>query len=607
MAAFAWSASDSSTSGQTTKHCRPARDLLADALVGARARARPRRPRGSRPAAGRSAARAAPSRRGRRRRSARACAGSAWRSCAARAARGRRAPCASSAARWRTPKRCCSSTTTTARSRNSTGCSISACVPTTSCELARREPGEDLAPPRGAWSSRSAARPAAGPPSSESSVREVLLGERLGGRHQRRLARRSRRRAASRPAQRTVLPDADLAHQQALHRPLAGEVRVDLARSPLLVAGQLERQRPAPAVDHHAARLERPRAPPSRRARLRPATASWSRNSSSKASRRRAPCSSSSLSGKCAAASAAGRSGSALRDAQPGGQRLDRVEHRARGLATTSSRSLRGADALGGRVDRHEADRVDRRLAVARASSYSVTQNWLRWRSLPCSSTCVPSPSWRASQGWLNQTATSGPLSSNDPRLDALAAPVAHRPDLVTPRPPPRPSPPRPPPARAIAARRAGRGARAGSARSGRPQVSMPSARGVLRASGTRPAAELGSGAERIGAPALRAVWAAKRDASMTRSGCHRGRRRVHDTWRGSLRAEQPPPGGLAALVVLQLDAVGQRAPRPRPRSSGGSLAGDAGDQLGAVGELRRASRASVARGSPQATSSPPA
>ena len=38
MAALAWSASDSSTSGQTTKHWRPGGDLLADPLVGALAR-----------------------------------------------------------------------------------------------------------------------------------------------------------------------------------------------------------------------------------------------------------------------------------------------------------------------------------------------------------------------------------------------------------------------------------------------------------------------------------------------------------------------------------------------------------------------------------------
>ncbi len=46
-------------------------------------------------------------------------------------------------------------------------------------------------------------------------------------------------------------------------------------------------------------------------------------------------------------------------------------------------------------------------------SSCSVTQNWFRWRSLPCSSTIAPAPSWRATHGWLNHTATSGPVSSN--------------------------------------------------------------------------------------------------------------------------------------------------------------------------------------------------
>ena len=73
-------------------------------------------------------------RRGRRRRSARACAGSASRSCAGRAARGPRR------ARWRcsTPKRCCSSTTATARSAKSTSSWISACVPTSDLRRAAR-------------------------------------------------------------------------------------------------------------------------------------------------------------------------------------------------------------------------------------------------------------------------------------------------------------------------------------------------------------------------------------------------------------------------------------------------------------------------------------
>ncbi len=45
--------------------------------------------------------------------------------------------------------------------------------------------------------------------------------------------------------------------------------------------------------------------------------------------------------------------------------------------------------------------------------SNSVTQNSPRRLSLPWSSTAAPSPSWRAIQGWLNHTATAGPLSSN--------------------------------------------------------------------------------------------------------------------------------------------------------------------------------------------------
>ena len=40
-------------------------------------------------------------------------------------------PFSSSAARWRTPKRCCSSTIATASERKRTSGSISACVPTT--------------------------------------------------------------------------------------------------------------------------------------------------------------------------------------------------------------------------------------------------------------------------------------------------------------------------------------------------------------------------------------------------------------------------------------------------------------------------------------------
>ena len=82
----------------------------------------------------------------------------------------------------------------------------------------------------------------------------VLLGERLRGRHQRRL-RAVLHGAQHRGERHHGLARPHLAHQQPLHRALPREVGVDLGDGALLVAGELERQRPAPAVHHHAARL----------------------------------------------------------------------------------------------------------------------------------------------------------------------------------------------------------------------------------------------------------------------------------------------------------------------------------------------------------------
>ena len=127
------------------------------------------------------------------------------------------APLRSSAARWRTPKRCCSSTTATPSDANETASSISACVPTISDSS-----------PRASFASRSARRPAgrrAGQQARSHRLgaeqpldrREVLLGERFGRRHQRRLEivlDRSQHRVQREHG----LAGADLAHQQPLHR-----------------------------------------------------------------------------------------------------------------------------------------------------------------------------------------------------------------------------------------------------------------------------------------------------------------------------------------------------------------------------------------------------
>ena len=78
--------------------------------------------------------------------------------------------------------------------------------------------------------------------------REVLLGERLGRRHQRRLVA-VLDGAQHREQRDDRLAAADLAHQEALRRALARELRAELVDRRRLVAGQRERQpagEPAP-------------------------------------------------------------------------------------------------------------------------------------------------------------------------------------------------------------------------------------------------------------------------------------------------------------------------------------------------------------------------
>ena len=89
-------------------------------------------------------------------------------------------------------------------------------------------------------------------------VEEVLLGERLGRRHQRALAA-VLDRAQQRVERDDRLARADVALQQPLHRHRALEVGVDLARRLLLVRRERERQRLAVALDQLAGRAERRR------------------------------------------------------------------------------------------------------------------------------------------------------------------------------------------------------------------------------------------------------------------------------------------------------------------------------------------------------------
>ena len=76
----------------------------------------------------------------------------------------------------------------------------------------------------------------------------MLLGERLGGRHQRALAA-CLDRAQQRVERDDGLARADVALQQPLHRHGLCEVEVDLGDRALLVLGERERQHRAVALD----------------------------------------------------------------------------------------------------------------------------------------------------------------------------------------------------------------------------------------------------------------------------------------------------------------------------------------------------------------------
>ncbi len=165
-------------------------------------------------------------------------------------------PFASRARRCSTPKRCCSSTTQRPRRAKRTVGSISAWVPkiSPSSPLAswfracaagrrRRRPGEQRERDR-----LFGEQPAEGD--------RVLLGERLGRRHQHRLVA-----GFQRPQHRVDgdhgLARADLAHQQPLHRLAASRGRRRSSSKALqLVAGRLEGQRVEPAADQVAGLAE---------------------------------------------------------------------------------------------------------------------------------------------------------------------------------------------------------------------------------------------------------------------------------------------------------------------------------------------------------------
>ena len=319
---------------------------------------------------------------------------------------------ASSAARWRTPKRCCSSTTASAERAELDGRLDQRVRADDQRQLARGEPAEELrrrARGRRAGQQRDRHEPAEQPVERG----HVLLGERLGRRHQRGLARRSRPRAASRAARRRSCPTADLAHQQPLHRASRPRGRASIRSN--AVAGR--RSASNGSVASHGsdelagASSSRARAP-SARARLRAASASSSSSSSSNASRWRALVGVVRLVGEVDRRERGRPVGQPLGGAQPRRAAARRRRGCGRALPGQLADPL-GRDPLGGRVDRHEAERVDAgappradHLVLAHAELVAVPELAVQ-QERRC-----PPPSWRANHGWLNQTATIGPVSS---------------------------------------------------------------------------------------------------------------------------------------------------------------------------------------------------
>src|SRR4051812_46219766 len=213
--------------------------------------------------------------------------------------------------------------------------------------------------------------------------------------------------------------------------------------------------------------------------------------------------------------------------------------------------------------------------AASSAISYSATVNWLRLRISPWSSTRVPSGSLVASHGWLNQTATIGPVSSA-----TLASTIFTRrlrvgrtliermtPAIVA-------FSPTPSDAIGRTSRRSACARGKYSSRS--PAVSRPSAAAASWAffgNSTAVFSRDGFGADRSGiassagskgsfvanrrgptasgAPELGAAWFF--DAGL------RAMRPMIAGAADLLDGEQVPPGRLTALVEVELEAVGQR------------------------------------------------
>ena len=142
-----------------------------------------------------------------------------------------------SAARWRTPKRCCSSTTTDRQAIEHDVRPRPGHAFPPRRQLAGRELVQRVGAPRGRRRAGQQRHPHRLARHQRLQRGEVLLGQRLGRRHEHRL-HVVLDRAQHRVQRDDGLARADLAHEQALHRPRRGELLVERRDRPRLVAGQ---------------------------------------------------------------------------------------------------------------------------------------------------------------------------------------------------------------------------------------------------------------------------------------------------------------------------------------------------------------------------------
>src|SRR4051812_18054580 len=224
--------------------------------------------------------------------------------------------------------------------------------------------------------------------------------------------------------------------------------------------------------------------------------------------------------------------------------------------------------------------------AASSAISYSATVNWLRRRHSPCKSTRVPSGSFVASHGWVNQSATIGPDSSATfastifTRRLRVGRTLIERMTAATVAFSPMPSD-------AI-----GRTSRRSACARGKYSSRSPA---VLRprAAAASPAffgneidcsSRDGCGVERMGvASAAGSRWSADAKACCANAvvvAMPPMIARAADL----LDGEQVPPGGLAALVEVQLE-TGRQGLLDLVLAQRRLGAGNAGDQLAAFGQ----------------------